>query len=246
MTVERYQLLGDSSLYVKTPSKKKKPLKGDLEQMMGGPTEVTYQAGAGAREILQALKEMAPCKCLGISYFGNDILRSPLTSSQVRTWEKIMEIADKKAKYVGFVIAGSYQRYQDSYLAPLPIYDKNLWDIRRLLRANGFNATAGRDYVDTWAIADDKVHFASSSKKDLCRFWALALRSLCPRDERPRYPTRSELKRQREAEHTGCEESFKRRRTSDSVEQRHQTCRGGDSSRHSGGDREQSGGQRRW
>ena len=94
MTVERYQLLGDSSLYVKTPSKKKKPLKGDLEQMMGGPTEVTYQAGAGAREILQAggrmafwslrclvhceqaLKEMAPCKCLGISYFGNDILRS--------------------------------------------------------------------------------------------------------------------------------------------------------------------------
>ena len=54
MDVERYQLLGDSSLYVKNACNVKQPLKGDLEWILGGPTEVTYEAGGGAKEILQA------------------------------------------------------------------------------------------------------------------------------------------------------------------------------------------------
>ena len=58
MDEERYQLLGDSSLYTKS-GKKKRPLKGELEQMLGAPTEVTYKAGGGASYILEAGAWMA-------------------------------------------------------------------------------------------------------------------------------------------------------------------------------------------
>ena len=58
MDEERYQLLGDSSLYTKS-GKKKKPFKGELEQMLGAPTEITYKAGGGAEYILEAGAWMA-------------------------------------------------------------------------------------------------------------------------------------------------------------------------------------------
>ena len=83
MDVERCHLLGDSSLQVNAHNVKK-PLKGDLEEMLGGPPDVTHRSRQWNTEILEAgcsflccspsLKRMRSCQCLGISYLGNDVL----------------------------------------------------------------------------------------------------------------------------------------------------------------------------
>ncbi|CAE7647029.1 unnamed protein product, partial [Symbiodinium pilosum] len=200
MDEERYQLLGDSSLYTKS-GKKKRPLKGELEQMLGAPTEVTYKAGGGASYILEALKAMPRCRCLGISYFGNDVLRGNLKRWQLETWAQIVDIAHVKADYVVFLVAGSYERYRGTLLDPRPAYDDNLEEIRHFLRMRECDVTSGRKDIRQWPLADDEVHFASSAKEDICCFWKKSFDRMCPPEDRPRYPTRGERKRQREAAH---------------------------------------------
>ena len=173
-----FGVLGDSSLYCKGSNHKPKKLGNRLWELLG--SQVWYQtiAGAGVAELLETIRSGPQVDSLGVSYFGNDITRTPITTQVQADWKEFIQAVKLKSKRSVFVIGGYAAKFPSMRLSST--YDQNLQYVRSLVEREGLYVTDLRQKVQEWKLCSDGIHWHDDEKEDVCATWARLLRGQLP------------------------------------------------------------------
>ncbi|CAJ1345267.1 unnamed protein product, partial [Effrenium voratum] len=167
MTKGVYGLLGDSSLFCKKSNGKKAELRADLSwALFPSSLQLQYKGGGGVREILQMLKRSEGFQVLGVSYFGNEHVTSPMDCNVYKPlWEELFQEIRRKCDRAVFFMGGYSLRYGYGH-----VYDDNLGTIRGWIAAAGLAVRTDFEKVRDWPLGD-ALHFAASVKEEVVRYW---------------------------------------------------------------------------
>ncbi|CAE7271750.1 unnamed protein product [Symbiodinium sp. KB8] len=143
-------------------------------------TKVWYQtiAGAGVAELLETIRSGPQVDSLGVSYFGNDITRTPITTQVQADWKEFIQAVKLKSKRSVFVIGGYAAKFPSMRLSST--YDQNLQYVRSLVEREGLYVTDLRQKVQEWKLCSDGIHWHDDEKEDVCATWARLLRGQLP------------------------------------------------------------------
>ena len=168
-----YGAHGDSSLYPKN-GKNKGSMKGDMmhalscDKILWNP-----MAGADISGITNGVLANLHCRVMGISLFGTG-LEHALPPNTQRQLDALYDAVQQRSTAAVFFVGGFAAKY--GYPST---YDTNMAWVRQYLTVKGAFVVDGMEQVRAWPLADG-LHFCSSVKPDMVRFWCTILNQAQP------------------------------------------------------------------
>jgi len=171
-SMPHFGLIGDSSLYCKSSSRRVKRIGCQLQEELA-TNDLWYHAvaNAGVEKILQMLADTRlKFGTLGISYFGNDIMYGKIRPQVRAAWKDLIDLVEEKADRVVFVVGGSSKKYAKHWKLTSQ-YDDNLAQVRSCIRQRHAVHDLDRQ-LQRWPLSPDGMHWASEVQEELCATWA--------------------------------------------------------------------------